>query len=149
MVLLMISSIILGVSFRKGISQRIIYPAMLIMITRNFIPILDFENLKPIYSVKGDWEPRVVLATCNITALGIITALNFGNIKGNFVFVSSLLFAYTMCCILRNDKIKSDEKLGAILFYGAQVFTGYCFIYHILRRLVNEFLKIINSNIVA
>ena len=90
---------------------------MIMTIIRQFIPVLDFENLKPNMSLDGEWSVRVVLITTNIVSLAYITMIGFGNIKGNFFVILLLGVGYGVTFIVSNDDIPAKDKLGIGLFY--------------------------------
>ena len=118
-------------------------------IIRQFIPVLDFENLKPKMSLNGEWSVRVVLITSNIVSLGYITMIGFGNIRGNFLVVLSLGVGYGVTFIVGNDDVSAKDKLGFGFFYGVQVFIGLCISFVIFLRMKNNLIEIINMKLAA
>ena len=100
-------------------------------------------------SPNGEWDIRIVLITSNIVSLGFLTMIEFGNIKGNFLIVAIITMGYAVTYITSHDKVPNEDKLRFIVFYGSQVFIGFCICFIIIKRMFNKLLEIINLKLEA
>ena len=93
-------------TFKKDSNQRVLFVTMLLVIVRQFMPVMDFENFQSTID-KGEWDNRKNLITSNIVSLVIITMVNFGDIKGIYILTSLISIVYGITYIISNDEVSA------------------------------------------
>ena len=125
MVFSFIFFILIGITFRKDYGPKYSYFPIILLLMRQSIRLLDFENTKTLMEGNG-WQVFLILQISLINCSGPLLSIMFNNLKYNKLILI-IYFVFSLACISVGISPSNDIKFDKTIYNYIPAFI-VCFI---------------------
>ena len=116
MIFTIIAYILFALSFKKEYGVSLSYYSIIIVIIRQPIRLLDFENTRP--SLSGiNWNFMLLMQCVTNVAIISLTVIMFGNFKYNNMFMAICAWFTIGCASIGSIEIPGIKENSIIIYY--------------------------------